>query len=345
METITKNLGDVLMTIAPLVSIIMPVYNCEKYLACAIDSVLAQTYSNWELIIVDDNSTDNSYQIEQSYARKDARIHIVKNTSNTHGPGIARNLGMNHITGKYTYFIDSDDWIEQDLLSDTISLAEETDADIVPFGFCIEDNGSTVRMPLKPCGNFNLSTLADSAHEILRGTWSECHELIRSSLLTNIRHNNLLTGEDICFQMDLLCTVQKVSGINKEYYHYRVVGNSLSHKWQKSLTWDNIELWKHEKNFLKHCNLSESSQIMKNAAIERYIWTIYCICMSNCPLSFKEKCKEVKFVGQQMSIQKYKKHYNCSQYHCTEKVKRLFVKYNLETLLILFGSLLIRLNS
>lgn len=125
----------------PLVSIIMPVYNCERFLSESIESVISQSYKKWELLIVDDGSTDKSISIIESYAEKDSRIQLYKNDSGEHGPGIARNYGIERIGGKYTYFIDADDWIEKALLQDTVALAEKMDADIVPFGFIVENNG------------------------------------------------------------------------------------------------------------------------------------------------------------------------------------------------------------
>ena len=78
----------------PLISIIMPVYNGERFLSEAIESIIAQTYENWELLAVDDGSTDNSLQIIEAYAEKDGRIKLLKNDSGEHGPGIARNYGI-----------------------------------------------------------------------------------------------------------------------------------------------------------------------------------------------------------------------------------------------------------
>ena len=247
----------------------MPVYNCEKYLKESIESVISQTYKSWELLIVDDGSRDNSVSIIEAYVKKDSRIRLYKNESEEHGPGVARNCGIELISGKYTYFIDSDDWIEKDLLQDTVSLAEETDADIVPFGYIIEDDGEKIKKPLSPCGNYEFQDFKNIANEIVRGTWSECHELIKSEILQNVRHNKYKTGEDICFQMDLLCNVRKACGIDKEYYHYRVVNNSISHtdKWDDVFMESNIAGWGKERKFLEYCGLNEDSQIMKNTAI------------------------------------------------------------------------------
>ena len=293
----------------PLVSIIMPVYNCEKYLKESIESVISQTYKNWELLIVDDGSRDNSVSIIEAYVKKDSRIRLYKNESEEHGPGVARNCGIELISGKYTYFIDSDDWIEKDLLQDTVSLAEETDADIVPFGYIIEDDGEKIKKPLSPCGNYEFQDFKNIANEIVRGTWSECHELIKSELLQDVRHNKYKTGEDICFQMDLLCNVRKVCGIDREYYHYRAVTGSISHtdKWDEVFMESNIAVWGKERKFLEYCGLNEDSQIMKNTAIERYTWCMYCLCKKECSLTLVKKCRQIKYVANRMNINKYKR--------------------------------------
>ena len=325
----------------PLVSVIMPVYNCERFLTEAIESVISQSYQNWELLIVDDGSKDKSVPIIESYVEKDSRIRLYKNESGEHGPGIARNYGMEHISGKYTYFIDSDDWIEKDLLQDTVTLAEKTNADIVPFGFVIEDNGKQIKKPLKPCGNFEFQDFKSIANEIVRGTWSECHELIRSDLLQNVRHNKYKTCEDICFQMDLLCNVRKVCGIDKEYYHYRVVQGSISHrdKWDDEFLETAITVWEKERKFLEYCGLAENSQIMKNAAIERYTGCLYWLCKGKCPLSLSEKYKQIKYIGNKMKIRNFKSKFDCTCYSGMKKIVKIFVKYNLEIVMILMGSL------
>ena len=325
----------------PLVSVIMPVYNCERFLTEAIESVISQSYQNWELLIVDDGSKDKSVPIIESYVEKDSRIRLYKNESEEHGPGIARNYGMEHISGKYTYFIDSDDWIEKDLLQDTVTLAEKTNADIVPFGFVIEDNGKQIKKPLKPCGNFEFQDFKSIANEIVRGTWSECHELIRSDLLQNVRHNKYKTCEDICFQMDLLCNVRKVCGIDKEYYHYRVVQGSISHrdKWDDEFLETAITVWEKERKFLEYCGLAENSQIMKNAAIERYTGCLYWLCKGKCPLSLSEKYKQIKYIGNKMKIRNFKSKFDCTCYSGMKKIVKIFVKYNLEIVMILMGSL------
>ncbi len=107
---------DRISTNQPLVSIIVPVYNSEEFIAETIESVIKQTYQNWELIIVDDKSTDNSIRIAKCYAKKDTRIKVFELEVNSGRPAIARNYGLKQSCGEYIAFLDSDDvWLPSKL--------------------------------------------------------------------------------------------------------------------------------------------------------------------------------------------------------------------------------------
>lgn len=112
-----------------LVSVIMPTYNCEKYIAKAIDSVIAQTITNWEIQIVDDCSTDNTYYVISSYLNKYPNIHYYKLPTNS-GPAIARTEAIKRATGKYCAFLDSDDLWTPEKLEKQIRFMEDNS---VPF--------------------------------------------------------------------------------------------------------------------------------------------------------------------------------------------------------------------
>ena len=122
------------------VSVIMPVYNAERYLREAIDSVLRQTYTDFELLLINDRSTDNSGAICREYGEKDARIILLENETETHGPGPTRNIGLDHASGEYIYFMDADDWIEDRLLQCAVHRMKETGANIVQLGVFYERN-------------------------------------------------------------------------------------------------------------------------------------------------------------------------------------------------------------
>lgn len=115
-----------------MISIIVPVYNVEPYIQTCIESVLKQTYGMWELLLIDDGSTDGSANICKIYADKDKRIQLLQNQHA--GPAMARNKGIAHAKGDLIYFMDSDDWIEHDTLECMLNVMQEYDADIVGCG-------------------------------------------------------------------------------------------------------------------------------------------------------------------------------------------------------------------
>ena len=114
-----------------MISIIIPVYNVEKYLAECVDSVLRQTYTDYEIILVDDGSTDSSGRICDDYAAKDARIRVIHQKNG--GLSAARNTGLREAVGEYVYFLDSDDYIEDCTLLRLTETAGEENADVVFF--------------------------------------------------------------------------------------------------------------------------------------------------------------------------------------------------------------------
>lgn len=113
----------------PTVSVIVPVYNVEKYLARCVDSITSQTYENLDIILVDDGSTDNSGRICGEYAKKDTRIRVIHQKNK--GASAARNCGITAASGNYIGFIDSDDWIDKDMYELLVNTAIEHHADIV----------------------------------------------------------------------------------------------------------------------------------------------------------------------------------------------------------------------
>jgi glycosyltransferase involved in cell wall biosynthesis len=122
----------------PYVSIIIPVFNAEKYLTECLDSILNQTYKNYEVICVNDGSTDSSVSIIESYASSESRLRLINQTNQN--AGAARNNGMIHARGKYLLFLDADDIFESTLLEYTIEIAEKENSDIVVYDASFFDN-------------------------------------------------------------------------------------------------------------------------------------------------------------------------------------------------------------
>lgn len=116
----------------PQISVIIPVYKAEKFLHRCLDSILAQTYSNWELLLVNDGSPDNSGAICEEYAAKDARIKVFHKENG--GVSAARNTALERAKGVFVTFVDSDDWIDKDCLNTCINNMINNELDLVQFG-------------------------------------------------------------------------------------------------------------------------------------------------------------------------------------------------------------------
>ena len=115
-----------------LISIIIPVYNVENYLHVCLNSVLKQTYQDFEIICIDDASTDSSLEILKYFEKKDSRIKVLKNDSNK-GQGYSRNRGLELAQGKYISFLDGDDWLSPDAFEILIQKAEQDNLDLLMF--------------------------------------------------------------------------------------------------------------------------------------------------------------------------------------------------------------------
>ena len=333
------------MIISFLVSIIMPVYNCEKYLSYAIDSVLSQTYPNWELIIVDDHSTDTSYQVEQHYAARDSRIHSIKNTSSTHGPGATRNIGLKYANGEYIFFMDADDWIEPDLLKLAIQTISKDNADFVQFGFFNEYLQHTTKyLPL--CSKekiYRTDIESDFNSFWTQNRYSLWLSIFKNSIIGTTKFESIAIGEDISFVMDLLCHVNCISYIPKPLYHYRVLDGSTCHKWNDSTIECLYTVWQHQKHFFDSFHGRLSNNLYTELAISNYIWMTYHLCLQYCPLSYKEKKKQLQYAAHKMHIDNYRSKCSLKNHHGIEKLKYAAVKFHFENLLLFLGPLFLKI--
>lgn len=213
-----------------LVSIIMPVFNAEAYVAAAIDSVLGQTYKHWELLAVDDGSEDSSAHILSQYARADARIQPIFLTQN-HGVGYARNIGINKSRGRFLCFIDSDDiWISEKLQIQIDFMNKYSYAFTFSSYQLIKKNGDPLnRAVLVP----QRITYAEALYKTAIWTTTVCLDL------NQVERPNmpLMDGaEDTAAWLTALKQTGYAAGINQILAFYRQVPTSLSHNLKKRLT-------------------------------------------------------------------------------------------------------------
>lgn len=328
------------------VSIIMPVYNAEKYLCEAIESVLNQTYTDFELLLINDRSTDNSKGICVEYSKKDNRIILLENNSESHGPGPTRNIGLDHAIGEYIYFMDADDWIEDCLLQCVVNRMQETNADIVQFGAIYEWEDCNRS---EPYGVIRKGVLTrDEIKRDFLAFWKTNMSslwigLFRKETVKTIRFENIMYGEDSSYIMDALCNAVKIAYIDKALYHYRYVEGSTSRRWRNNTIDCFATNWKHQKNYLDSLQGEIDMVAYAVVAYSNIIWTIYYLSNTSCPMSYWEKKRELARLEKEMNFDKYRQIYPLELKHGVEKMKFMLVKYRMERILLLFGSLFLRI--
>ena len=328
------------------VSVIMPVYNAEKYLGEAIASVLRQTYADFELLLINDASTDRSKEICMEYAKKDDRIVLLENDSEFHGPGPTRNIGLDHATGEYLYFMDADDWIDDRLLEYAVNRMRETNADIVQFGISIEQKNGENYLEFCWSGKDALTKneiQEDIIHFLQKNRISLVLQFFRREIVKNIRFENIISGEDLSYVMDALCNVEKIAYLAKILYHYRYVEGSTSRRWNP----ESVEclgiIWKHQSVFLDSFQGKIDKLAYAEAAYDQYIWALYQLSSRYCPLSYREKRRKLAHLKDTMELDAYRGIYPLNKQHGLDKVKYALVKYRLEGIVLRFGPLFLKL--
>ena len=328
------------------VSIIIPVYNAEKYLREAIESVLNQTYTDFELLLINDRSTDNSREICQEYTQKDNRIILFENNTENHGPGPTRNIGLDNATGEFIYFMDADDWIDKNLLEYCVYRMIETDADIVQLGIVYDQGGGKKSIEYYHKEN-NLITKNTIEKDFVY-FWKENRfgltlNLLRKERVKSLRFENMISGEDISYVLDAFCNAEKIAYISKALYHYRYVEGSTSHRWNKETIEQRAVIWEHQKKFLKSLDINSDNFAYAEVAYDNFIWAIYQLSSNLCPLSYKEKRKELLNLEKHMRFNDYRKVYPLKLQHGFKKIKYMLVKYRLEKILLLLGPVFLKI--
>lgn len=213
-----------------LISVIVPVYNVEKYLRRCLDSILAQTYSNLEVIVVDDGSTDNSGVICNEYAKKDIRIQVFHQKNK--GLAETRNFALKYATGKYIACVDSDDYIELDMYE---SLLEKMD-DEIDIVTCGVNNLFPQEMYMRNYVSYKTYTCRkynnyEAIRELFFGniiSFSSCDKLFRKSLFEGIKFPAGKVCEDLPVLYELIKKSRNVVNIGKAKYNYMYRINSIS---------------------------------------------------------------------------------------------------------------------
>lgn len=210
----------------PAISIIVAIYQAEAYLHRCIESILSQTEKNFELLLIDDGSTDKSGSICDEYALIDDRIRVFHKKNE--GVSATRQFGINHCRGEYTIHCDPDDWIEPEMLNAMYKKAISTDADLVMCDMMLEYEGYS-----KVCRQYMSNLDSENLWNVIYNPLSAglCNKLIRLDCYSkyNVYFANEITyGEDLFIMLQMLRHPIRVAYIPEAFYHYDQYSNKGS---------------------------------------------------------------------------------------------------------------------
>lgn len=293
------------------VSVIVPVYNSEKYISRCIDSILNQENISLEIIIIDDGSNDGSLNICKAYEQKHKNICVVASKNN--GPAAARNKGIVGARGKYVTFVDSDDYISKDMYSKMFSLARSSCADVAICGFMkTSTNEKSVSYLSKLLVPNKIYKDKEITNVILKSYYngidivipSLCNKLYRTNILKENKlliDENYVRAEDYWFNFEVFKLVKSVVYINEPYYNYWNNENSVMHTYRENQFEQSTKT--HEK--LLEYNKTFNFDIDKNKFYKSYLYETAIIIKNiyGMHLSKKEKYIKLKSIVENNTYQ------------------------------------------
>lgn len=214
------------------VTVIIPMYNSEKYIKKCVESIIEQTYKNIEILVINDGSTDNSLGVLDEI--NDSRIKIIN--QNNHGVSYSRNMGIENSLGKYIFFIDADDWIDSKAIENLVNIAVCNNVDIVKCNFCRENGKKMVKNDISNLNNICKKNILKCDYENLiyakipitnffNVVWGQ---LIKKDIISELFDKRICFGEDFLFNVKLLKNSKSIYIYNEVLYHYTTNNNGIN---------------------------------------------------------------------------------------------------------------------
>jgi len=312
----------------PLINIIVPVYNTEKYIRKCLDSIVNQTYRNLEIIVVDDGSTDSSGDICDEYAHKDARIKVIHKENG--GVSSARNAALDlctHTWGDLVAFVDSDDWLELNMYETLLEQIYLYNADIATCKISIEysDNSRIVHKKIKSNICFSVKDKEELIKNFLNReiyTSSSNDKLYNLKLFSGIRFPVNQFYEDNYLVLEILLRAKKIVVGCDSCYHYRQNNNSITRNFSRKKFRDALKAIKHNLNLLKNTY----PLLLKEAFALRYLTYLSFLDL----LVFSQQSDHIRLSDKiRMTLKGHLKHI-INSYNMTlqEKIAFIIVVYN-----------------
>ena len=269
----------------PKISVILPVYDVEKYLAQCLDSILNQTFKDFECICVNDGSTDNSLSILQEYEKKDNRIKIINQENK--GLSGARNSALKIVTGKYIAFVDSDDFVSSDYLDKLINIAEKENSDIVycrhKLYYSLDnkyEKGPNREELNKLFFEYSKAQNKDKQLEyildIVENSRSACMKLYKTDVINDnaiLFFENIYAEEDFSFNILVNLYSQKINFLDEEMYYYRKQINSITSN-NENFRLNTIKYFALLTKELEKRKFLQNNEVLKKFVLSKFVFNI-----------------------------------------------------------------------
>lgn len=262
---------DITMTI-PKVSVIIPVYKAQETIRKCLDSFINQSLAEWEMILVDDGSPDESGRICDEYVKRDSRISVI-HQSNA-GVSAARQAGLDSAHGEYIIHADPDDWVEPQMLKELYGKACETNADMTICDWIIDIGGKTEYRQQRPSSLLSSAVLDDVFTGNLHG--SCCNKLVKHSCIEQcnaVFPQGINYCEDVCFNVQLLKHNIKIAYLNRAFYHYVQSQSSITNHY----TIESLHTQKKYVAFLASCLPEDSSPVVLSKEYVKKMAFLYAV--------------------------------------------------------------------
>ena len=312
----------------PLLSIIVPIYNVEQYLDRCIQSILNQTYQNLEIILVDDGATDCSGAIADSYAAKDKRIKVFHKENG--GLSDARNYGLEHVTGDYILFIDSDDFIVNIMCERLITVASSNNADIVSCNYYIyrgDDDISIHTMSVQD--DKRTFTGMDMLRYYLLKTepfdlnvvWNKIFKLDLFNGVVPVRFPKGRVQEDNFTIFMLFLNANSIVTVNEPLYYYVQRAGSIMANFTRRFMIDTIESHMYMSDYLmNHCSSVKNE--LQLYLLNSYVELSRRVCANKC----KKECNDLLIQYKHYVLDHTADTSHNPLWKCKQYIKRLLVK-------------------
>ena len=287
----------------PKISIIVPIYNAEKVLKRCVDSILNQSYKNFELILINDGSKDKSIDIINEYKEKDERIKVIDNKNK--GVSETRNIGIKTSKGEYIQFIDADDFIDPYMIEETLKEIEKKKADSVITGLYLDIESENEIKSSKQTFEYKIeegnSNIAVAVMDRLNGTYinSPVNKIYKKSIIidNNIYMDKTIDlGEDLLFNLEYLKNCKKVIFDDKCYYHYCMkVEENLTFKYRENKLDLMYFIYCKCNDYFKECNINNEKLVNLNNLFIKWMYSCFIdLHNKDCALSLNEKIRLIK---------------------------------------------------